>query len=62
MVCIQDKGHIPGKLNIRSVLELSIQNSIFILDKGQVAEFGSHGDLLKKGGIYHNLWTTSATK
>jgi len=35
---------------------------IFVIDKGQVAEFGSHGELLKKGGIYHNLWTTSATK
>jgi ATP-binding cassette subfamily B protein len=29
---------------------------IIVMDQGQVAEQGSHGDLLKLNGIYTNLW------
>ncbi|MFT6330073.1 MAG: ATP-binding cassette subfamily B protein [Bermanella sp.] len=29
---------------------------IIVMDKGQIAEQGSHGDLLKLNGIYTNLW------
>lgn len=31
-------------------------DTIIVMDKGQVAEQGSHGDLLKLNGIYTNLW------
>ena len=33
---------------------------IFIIDKGQVAECGTHGQLLQRRGIYYNLWTKTA--
>jgi len=31
-------------------------NKIVVLDKGQVAEIGSHDDLIKKKGLYSYLW------
>ena len=33
---------------------------IFVLEKGQVTECGSHGELLAKKGTYYNLWNKSA--
>jgi ATP-binding cassette subfamily B protein len=29
---------------------------IIVLDRGQVAEQGSHGELLARGGLYSHLW------
>lgn len=29
---------------------------IYVMDRGQVAEQGSHGELIAQGGIYANLW------
>merc|ERR1719391_663904 len=34
---------------------------IFVIDKGQVAEFGSHEELLQRKGKYFKLWHTSTT-
>ena len=34
---------------------------IFVLDKGQVTECGSHGELLARKGTYYNLWNKSAS-
>lgn len=31
-------------------------DSIFVLEKGALAEQGSHSELLKKGGVYTRLW------
>ncbi len=31
-------------------------DAILVLDKGVVAERGTHGELLDKGGIYAALW------
>ena len=31
-------------------------DKIFVIDKGQVAECGSHEELLEKKGAYYNLW------
>ncbi|MDD3127046.1 MAG: ABC transporter ATP-binding protein [Candidatus Izemoplasmatales bacterium] len=31
-------------------------NRIFVLDKGVIAEVGTHAELLKKGGIYQQIW------
>ena len=32
-------------------------NRIIVLDKGKIAEMGSHHDLMKKKGIYCNLYS-----
>jgi len=32
-------------------------NQIFVLDKGSIAERGTHSELLSKNGIYHKMWT-----
>lgn len=33
-------------------------NVIFAFDKGQIAEFGTHNELMQKKGIYYNLVLT----
>lgn len=33
---------------------------IYVMDKGQVAERGTHQELLKKQGIYYNMWHIQA--
>ena len=35
---------------------LKNMNRIIVLDKGQIAESGSHKSLLRKKGIYAKLW------
>ena len=32
---------------------------IYIIDKGQIVENGTHDELLKKEGYYHKLWSNS---
>ena len=32
-------------------------NRIIVIEDGQIAEIGSHAELLKKGGKYYNLYT-----
>ena len=32
-------------------------DQIVVLDAGQVAERGTHGQLLRKGGLYAEMWT-----
>lgn len=36
-------------------------DQIVVLNKGRVAEAGSHQELLALGGIYSQLWSKSAT-
>jgi ABC-type multidrug transport system fused ATPase/permease subunit len=31
-------------------------DDIVVMDQGKVAEQGTHGDLIRKGGIYADLW------
>lgn len=33
---------------------------IMVLDGGELVEFGSHNELMKKNGVYHKLFTTQA--
>ena len=35
---------------------------IFVIDRGQVVECGSHGELMQKQGSYFNLWNNSTSK
>ena len=34
-------------------------DNIFVIEKGKVAESGTHAELLNKRGIYHRLWNRS---
>jgi ATP-binding cassette subfamily B protein len=31
-------------------------NRIFVLEKGEVVEYGTHKELLEKNGLYHAMW------
>lgn len=33
---------------------------IYVVDKGQIAERGTHQELLEKHEIYYNIWHTQA--
>jgi ATP-binding cassette, subfamily B, multidrug efflux pump len=35
---------------------------IYVVDKGKIAEYGSHAELIKKGGIYYNLYKVQSLK
>ena len=37
-------------------------DQIVVLDDGRVAERGTHGELLAKGGLYAELWTRQAAE
>ncbi len=36
-------------------------DKILVVDGGRLVEVGSHGELMEKGGIYHQLFTTQAS-
>ena len=35
-------------------------DQIYIIEKGQIVENGTHDQLLESQGIYHKLWNNSA--
>lgn len=35
---------------------------IYVVDKGKIVEYGSHAELIKKGGIYYNLYKVQSLK
>ena len=37
-------------------------DQIIVLDQGRVAERGTHGELLAKGGLYAELWNRQAAE
>ena len=54
-----------GKLTVFVSHRLSSAVSaskIVVLDGGRVAEVGNHAELMSRGGIYHRLFTTQASK
>jgi len=38
----------------------SSEDLIIVLDKGRVAEQGTHEELMKKGGLYYRMWVEQA--
>lgn len=38
-----------------------IVDLIIVLKEGQVAEQGTHEELLRLGGLYHNMWVQQAS-
>jgi ATP-binding cassette subfamily B protein len=49
----------PGLITVLVAHRLSTvahADHIYVLEKGHVSEFGRHGDLLKKSGLYAALW------
>jgi len=43
---------------LRTVVESDL---IIVLKDGQVAEQGTHEELLKKGGLYYSMWVEQAS-
>ena len=37
---------------------VTVSDNIYVMDKGNVTESGSHGELLAGGGVYAKLWDT----
>lgn len=35
---------------------------IYVMEDGEIAEEGTHGELLQKGGIYANMWNIQSSK
>ena len=33
---------------------------LVIMDRGRIVEQGSHGELLRRGGLYADMWTRQA--
>lgn len=40
----------------------TIATKVLVLDNGELAEVGTHGELMEKKGIYHKLFTTQADR
>ncbi len=40
----------------------TIASKIIVLDGGEIAEVGNHKELMKRGGIYYNLFSTQARR
>ncbi len=41
---------------------VSLADRIIVLDKGSIAETGSHADLMQKKGIYHSMYTKQSSR
>ena len=37
-------------------------DKIYVMDKGQIIESGSHSELMNKGGFYYELWKEQLPK
>ena len=41
---------------------VSLADRIIVLDKGEIAETGTHDELIKKGGIYYTMFTKQSSR
>jgi ABC-type transport system involved in cytochrome bd biosynthesis fused ATPase/permease subunit len=53
---IKEKGHTSVFIahRLRTIYDCDL---IIVLENGQVAESGTHEDLINRGGIYSRLWS-----
>ena len=53
---------MEGRTSITIAHRLSTilgSDKIFVINRGQVSEHGTHPELIEKRGIYYKLWNTS---
>ena len=41
---------------------VSLADRIIVLDKGMIAETGTHDELMKRNGLYHNMYTKKSSR
>jgi ATP-binding cassette subfamily B protein len=59
------RGIVKGRTSIlisHRFTNVSLADRIIVLDKGSVAESGTHDELMKRGGIYSSMFTKQSSR